>query len=92
MLQSKWSAWPDSNWRPPVPQTGALTRLRHTPTVADSVTQRVWPPGPRFDALVGLRHEMADCSCGQRAAGTMCLFLRPLYASIFGAVGRLVGS
>lgn len=25
------SGWPDSNRRPPVPQTGALTRLRHSP-------------------------------------------------------------
>jgi hypothetical protein len=31
--QRKWSAWPDLNWRPLVPQTSALTRLRHTPTV-----------------------------------------------------------
>ena len=31
--ERRWSAWPDLNWRPLVPQTSALTRLRHTPTV-----------------------------------------------------------
>ena len=27
----KWSGWPDSNRRPPDPQSGALTRLRYIP-------------------------------------------------------------
>ena len=41
-LQEKrsWSAWPDLNWRPLVPQTSALTRLRHTPTVRGILAQR----------------------------------------------------
>src|SRR6187200_1759867 len=26
-----WSGWGDLNSRPPVPQTGALTKLRHSP-------------------------------------------------------------
>ena len=30
----KWSEWRDSNPRPLVPQTSALTGLRYTPTVA----------------------------------------------------------
>ncbi len=29
-----WSVWRDSNPRPPVPKTGALTRLRYTPLPA----------------------------------------------------------
>ena len=28
----KWSGWPDSNRRPPDPQSGALTRLRYIPS------------------------------------------------------------
>src|SRR5262249_28094688 len=28
----QWSGWPDSNRRPPDPQSGALTRLRYIPT------------------------------------------------------------
>jgi hypothetical protein len=33
-MQSKWSEWRDSNPRPLVPQTSALTGLRYTPTLA----------------------------------------------------------
>src|SRR5712691_2578752 len=29
----KWSGWPDSNRRPPDPQSGALTRLRYIPSL-----------------------------------------------------------
>jgi hypothetical protein len=29
--EGKWSGWPDSNRRPPDPQSGALARLRYIP-------------------------------------------------------------
>src|SRR5437868_10377829 len=29
--RTKWSGWPDSNRRPPDPQSGALARLRYIP-------------------------------------------------------------
>ena len=30
--KKKWSGRPDSNWRPPAPKAGALTKLRYAPT------------------------------------------------------------
>lgn len=34
LYQKRWSEWRDSNPRPLVPQTSALTGLRHAPTAA----------------------------------------------------------
>ena len=31
--RNHWSGRPDSNWGPPAPKAGALTRLRYAPTV-----------------------------------------------------------
>ena len=36
--EGEWSGWPDSNWRPPAPKAGALTRLRYTPTSSKNHT------------------------------------------------------
>src|SRR6185437_8460158 len=47
-----WSERRDLNSRPPVPQTGALTRLRHAPTVGPEATLRADIQGRR---TIGIR-------------------------------------
>src|SRR5262249_27464070 len=38
--ENKWSGWPDSNRRPPDPQSGALSRLRYIPNEASLAEAR----------------------------------------------------
>src|SRR5438105_15456671 len=42
-IGEKWSGWPDSDRRPPDPQSGALTRLRYIPMCCLSPTVRLKP-------------------------------------------------
>jgi hypothetical protein len=39
-LRFRWSGWRDSNPRPSVPQTDALTKLRHSPCAGESTSAR----------------------------------------------------
>jgi hypothetical protein len=39
--RKNWSGWPDSNRRPPDPQSGALTRLRYIPFPCRQTTTRL---------------------------------------------------
>src|ERR1051326_6256503 len=53
----KWSGWPDSNRRPPDPQSGALSRLRYIPCEANvrlSRTLRTFPTRGGWLASCGL--------------------------------------
>jgi hypothetical protein len=55
-----WSGWRDLNPRPLVPQTNALTKLRHSPLAA------VWPPAESSCALSQNRPSTHSIPCHAR--------------------------
>ncbi len=76
----KWSEWQDLNLRPPVPQTGALTGLRHTPML---VFKGVLPAGK-------LKSAQGRKRCGKKNSGSL-IYLRasgPEFSDTFPGVGK----
>ncbi len=97
---SEWSEWRDSNPRPLVPQTSALTGLRYTPT-APLIVSAVAPCNAAQGRARGSRARRARPSkdpfgvhdCGQRVAQRREILVRklgggPAHARAIGGRGR----